>query len=140
MTGEHVGARSPSPTRKENSEPPGFDRVAGAYRRSGRWHIAFAVIALGCALAPAAAWLLGVGGAEGTNVFLSAGGLVLAIALFLLLQGWRRLQRVKFLASVRNRWAQLARAGDPDDQIATLRRAYSGLIGNDIRTRMASSR
>jgi hypothetical protein len=35
---------------------------------------------------------------------------------------------------------QLARAGDPDDQIATLRRAYSGLIGNDIRARVAPSR
>jgi hypothetical protein len=140
MTGEQVGARSPSPTRKASSEPPGFDRVAGAFRRSGRWHIAFAVVALLCALALAAAWLLGVGGPEGTTILFSAGGFVLALALFLLLQGWRRLMRVRFLASVRNRWVQLARAGDPDDQIATLRRAYSGLIGNDIRARVAPSR
>jgi hypothetical protein len=140
MTGEHVGARSPSLTRKASSEPPGFDRVAGAFRRSGRWHIGFAIISLGCALGLAAAWLLGVGGAEATTVLISAGGFVLALALFLLLQWWRRLKRVKFLASVRNRWVQLARAGDPDDQIATLRRAYSGLIGNDLRTRMTPSR
>ena len=49
-------------------------------------------------------------------------------------------QRVAFLGRLRARWAMLARAGDPDDQIATLRRAYDGLIANDLRVRVTSPR
>ena len=135
MTGEH---RSPSPTRRASHEPPGFDRVAGAFRRSGLWHIAFGIVALLCALALLGASLLDLAGGAAMAVFLYAGGFILVLSLVPLLQGWRRLKRVAFLASVRNRWVQLARAGDPDDQIATLRRAYSGLIGNDLRARMTS--
>lgn len=139
MTGENVGARSRSQIRRPSSEPPGFDRVAGAFRRSGRWQIALGLVAFAGGLALIGGGLLGLGGAAGTAVFLYAAGFVLVLAILPLLQGWRRLRRVAFLASLRNRWTQLAQAGDPDDQIAALRRAYSGLIGNDIRTRMASS-
>lgn len=140
MTGEHVGVRSPSLKRTASREPPGFDRVADAFSRSGRWHLAIGAMTLLGAAGLFAAGLLGVaGGAAGTAIFFSAGALLLLLALLPLLQGWRRLKRVGFLSSLRNRWTQLARAGDPDDQIGTLQRAYAGLIGNDLRTRMAAS-
>jgi hypothetical protein len=140
MSGEHAGARSTSHIRRPTGEPPGFDRVAGAFRRSGGWAIAFGIFALACALAFLGGALLGLGGTAGMSVFLHAAGFVLVLAIVPLLQGWRRLRRAAFLAALRNRWMQLARAGDPDDQIDPLRRAYAGLIGNDIRARIAASR
>jgi hypothetical protein len=139
MTGEFVGARSPSSVRKASTEPPGIDRVAGAFARSARWHIAIGMVTSACAVALLAGGLLGLGGEAGRPVFLSAGAFVLVLAVLPFLQAWRRFRRVAFLASARSRWAQLVRAGDPDDQVATLRRAYAGLVGNDIRSRMASS-
>jgi hypothetical protein len=140
MTGEFVGARSPSPARKPSAEPPGIDRVVGAFARSARWYLVIGAMASACALVLLGGGLLGLGGEAGATVFLYAAALVLALAALPFVQAWRRLKRVAFLASVRIRWAQLARAGDPDDQVATLRRAYAGLIGNDIRTRMAAPR
>lgn len=138
MTGEFVGARSPSPARKASIEPPGIDRVVAAFARSARWYIGIGLAAVTCALALLGGGLLGIGGEAGRTVFLFAAGFVLVLAILPFLQARRRLKRVAFLASVRSRWAQLARAGDPDDQVVALRRAYAGLIGNDIRTRMAS--
>jgi len=138
MTGEFVGARSPSPARKASTEPPGIDRVVAAFARSARWYIVIGLVACGCALALAAGGLFGPGGEPGRIVFFSAAGFVLLLSAFPFVQARRRLRRVAFLASVRTRWANLARAGDPDDQLAPLRRAYAGLIGNDLRTRMAS--
>jgi hypothetical protein len=93
-----------------------------------------------CALALLGGALFGPGGEAGRPVFLYAGAFIFVLAVLPLVQAWRRLKRVAFLASVRGRWGQLVRAGDPDDQVATLRRAYAGLIGNDIRTRMAAPR
>jgi hypothetical protein len=139
MTGEHVGARSPSPARKAGSEPPGFERVAGAFRRSGRIFIAMAILTLACAGGLVAAPFLGVGGASGERVFFAAAGVALVLALLPLTMGLRRIRRTGFLAALRHRWVRLGRAGDPDDQIATLRRAYAGLVGNDIHTRMSSA-
>jgi len=141
MTGEHVGARSPSPARKAGSEPPGFDRVAGAFRRSGRIFIAMAILVLICAggLVAAPFLGLGLGGASGERVFFTAAGLALALALLPLTMGLRRVRRTGFLVALRHRWVRLSRAGDPDDQIAALRRAYAGLVGNDIHTRMSSA-
>jgi hypothetical protein len=138
MTMEFVGARSPHPVRKAGIEPPGIDRVVGAFARSARWYMAMGLATFACALALLGGGLLGFGGEAGATVFLYAAAFVLVLALFPFLQAWRRLRRAAFLRSVRNRWAQLARAGDPDDQVATLRRAYAGLVGNDIRARMAS--
>lgn len=138
MTGEHVGARSPSPARKPSTEPPGIDRVVDAFARSARWYLVIGLVTCACALGLVAGGLFGPGGEPGRIVFLSAAGFVLLLAAFPFVQARRRLQRVAFLAAVRKRWAHLARAGDPDDQLAALRRAYAGLVGNDIRTRMAS--
>lgn len=138
MTRDFVGARNQPPARKTGSEPPGIDRVVGAFTRSARWHLAIGLLASACALAFLGGGLLGFGGEAGAPVFFYAAGFVLLLALLPFLQAWRRHKRAAFLASVRGRWAQLARAGDPDDQVATLRRAYAGLIGNDIRVRMAS--
>jgi hypothetical protein len=140
MTGEFVGARSPSPARKPSSEPPGIDRVAGAFARSARWYLVIGLVTSACALALLGGVLFGLVGKAGTTVYLYAVAFVLVLAALPFVQAWRRLQRVAFLASVRSRWAHLSRAGDPNDQIATLRRAYAGLIGNDIRTRMAAPR
>jgi hypothetical protein len=140
MTGELVGARSPSPVRKPSSEPPGIDRVAGAFARSARWYLAIGLVTSACALALLGGALSGLVGEAGMTVLLYAAAFFLLLAALPFVQAWRRLKRVAFLASVRRRWAQLARAGDPDDQVATLRRAYAGLIGNDIRTRMAGPR
>jgi hypothetical protein len=140
MTREFVGARSPSPVRKPSSEPPGIERVAGSFAGSARWHLAIGLLASACALALLGGGLCGLGGEAGTTVLLYAAAFVLVLSALPFVQAWRRQKRVAFLASVRSRWAQLARAGDPDDQIATLRRAYAGLVGNDLRTRMAASR
>ncbi len=138
MTGEHVGAKGPLPARKPGSEPPGFARVSGAFRRSGRIFLAMAALVALCAAAFAAAPFLGFGGAGGRRVFLAAAGFLLVLALVPLLQGLRRFGRTAFLAGLRDRWLRLGRAGDPDDQVATLRRAYAGLVGNDIQTRMST--
>jgi hypothetical protein len=140
MTGEFVGAKSRSPTRKPSSEPPGIDRVAAAFARSARWYLVMGLVTSACALALLGGVLFGLVGTVGTTVYLYAAAFILVLAALPFVQAWRRLKRVAFLASVRSRWAQLARAGDPDDQVATLRRAYAGLIGNDIRTRMAAPR
>jgi hypothetical protein len=139
MTGEHVGARSPSPARKAGSEPPGFDRVARAFGRSARIFLAMAILTILCAGGLFAAPFLDVGEASGERVFFTASGVALVLALLPLTMAVRRIRRTGFLTALRHRWVQLGRAGDPDDQIATLRRAYAGLVGNDIHTRMSSA-
>ena len=148
MSGEHNGAKGPtgpkgpkgpSPSRHAGIEPPGFDRVVGVFRRSGRWHIALGIVTLLCGLALLGGSLLGIAGGAASTTFLSAGGFVAGLSVVPFLQGRRRLRRVAFLTLLRGRWVQLARAGDPDDQVGTLRRAYAGLIGNDLRARTTSS-
>jgi hypothetical protein len=139
MTGDYVGTRTPSPTRKASTEPPGIDRVAGAFTRSARWYVAIGVLTVAAALTLLAGAFTGFGGESARTVFLSAAGSVLVLAVLPFIQAFRRRKRVAFLASMRGRWAYLARAGDPEDQIAPLRRAYAGLVGNDLRTRMAAS-
>jgi hypothetical protein len=140
MSGERNGVSGPSPSRNAGSEPPGFDRVAGAFRRSGRWYIAIGIVTLTCGLGLAGAGLLGLGGSAAMITFLSASAFVAGLSVVPFLQARRRLRRVEFLTLLRGRWVQLARAGDPDDQVRTLRRAYAGLIANDLRARTVSSR
>jgi hypothetical protein len=139
MSGERNGAKDPSSSRNAGGEPPGFDRVAGAFRRSGCWLIGLGIAAALCGLALLGGSLLGIADGAATITFLSAGGLVAALSVVPFLLGWRRLRRVEFLTLLRARWVLLTRAGDPDDQVGTLRRAYAGLIGNDLRARTTSS-
>jgi hypothetical protein len=131
MTGELFRAQTGAPIRKAGSGPPGYDRVAGAFRQSGRWLTAIGVAAAGASLAFLATGLSGVAGTA-WPIFVYAAGFALVVALLPLVLGYRRLQRVAFLATLRARWSQLDRVGDPDDQVATLRRAYGGLIANDV--------
>jgi hypothetical protein len=140
MTGLHADARLPRTTRKSAVEPPGYDRVASAFRKSARLLLAVAILAGGGGLGlVAAALVLDPAGGLGTPVFLAAGGFLIVVALLPLVLAWRRRKRVAFLAALRARWVQLARAGDPHDQIATLSRAYAGLVGNDLRTRLGAA-
>lgn len=137
MAGERIGARSSSPSRAAGSEPPGFDRVAGAFARAGRVYIVLGVVTLVAGLGLLAGSL---SGGPLTQAFLSAGVFVAGLSAYPFVQGWRRLQRVAFLDQLRGRWVMLARAGDPDDQVTTLRRAYDGLIAGDVRARMSTAR
>lgn len=140
MTGERGGARPSPNTRNPGAEPPGFDRVAGAFQRSGRWYLAFGIVSVLCGLALLGGSLLDIANGMARETFLLAGGFVICLAALPFLQAWRRLERVAFLGRLRARWIMLMRAGDPDDQVATLRRAYDGLIANDLRVRTASPR
>ncbi len=139
MSGERNGAKGPSPSRNAGGEPPGFDRVVGAFRRSGRWLTGIGIVTALCGLALLGGSLLGIANGAATVTFLSAGALVTALSVVPFLFAWRRFCRVEFLTLLRARWVQLTRAGDPDDQVGTLRRAYTGLIGNDLRARTTSS-
>lgn len=137
MTGERGGARNSSHTRNAGAEPPGFDRVVGAFRRSGHWYLALGIFTVLCGLALLGGSLLDIAGGMARETFLLAGGFIICLSTLPFLQAWRRLERVAFLGRLRGRWMMLMRAGDPDDQVATLRRAYDGLIANDLRVRTA---
>jgi hypothetical protein len=110
------------------------------FTHSGR---AFLIVAMTAALGAlgllAAGVILHPAGGLATAVFLTTGGLLAVASLLPLTLAARRRRRLAFLAALRARWAQLARAGDPDDQIATLARAYAGLVGNDLRTRLGGT-
>jgi hypothetical protein len=140
VTGPHSDATSPRTTRRSGVEPPGYDRVTAAFRKSAR---AFLIVAMTAALGAlgllAAGVILHPAGGLATAVFLTTGGLLAVASLLPLTLAARRRRRLAFLAALRARWAQLARAGDPDDQIATLARAYAGLVGNDLRTRLGGT-
>jgi hypothetical protein len=140
MTGERNVARASSHGRNAGSEPPGFDRVSGAFHRSGQWYLVLGVVTAACGLALLGASLLDIAGGMARETLLLAGGFVICLSALLFLQAWRRLERVAFLGRLRSRWAMLMRAGDPDDQVATLRRAYDGLIANDLRVRAGARR
>jgi hypothetical protein len=140
MTGQRTGVRASPHSRNAGSEPPGFDRVAGAFHRSGRWYLALGIATALSGLAFLGGSLLDIAGGAARETFLLAGGFVILLSVFLFLQAARRQSRVAFLGRLKARWAMLARAGDPDDQIATLRRAYDGLIANDLRVRVTSPR
>ncbi|MCB1503028.1 MAG: hypothetical protein KDK07_25165 [Bauldia sp.] len=135
MTGELFRARTGSPIRKAGSEPPGYERVAGAFRQSGQWLAAIGFLAAAASLVFFAAGMSGVTGSAWL-IFVYAAGFMLVVSLLPLALGYRRIRRVAFLGRLRDRWIQLDRVGDPDDQIATLRRAYGGLIANDVVARV----
>jgi len=134
MTGELFRAQAGAATRRAGGGPPGCERVAGAFRQSGRWLTVIGVATVGASLAFLAAGIFGVAGTA-WPIFLYAAGFTLVVAMLPLVMGYRRLQRVSFLATLRARWIQLDRVGDPDDQVATLRRVYGGLIAGDAGAR-----
>lgn len=140
MTGQHADASPTRTTRRTGVEPPGYDRVSNAFRKSARF-----LFLVGLAAAAGAVGLLAAGlildpaGGLATAVFLTAGAFLAVVSLLPLTLAARRRRRLAFIAALRARWAQLARAGDPDDQIATLARAYAGLVGNDLRARLGGT-
>jgi len=137
MTALHADARTARTTRRTGAAPPGYDRAVAAFRSSGRILLGLAGLAAAAGLAVvAAALILDPAGGLGTPIFLTAGAFLLVLSLLPLVLGWRRRRRVAFLAVLGARWTQLARAGDPEDQIAPLSRAYAGLCGNDIGIRV----
>lgn len=139
MNGQHAVSGHPRTTRKAGSEPPGYDRVASAIRRSARLFIATAIISAASGAGLVAAGLVDPAGELATRVLFGAGGFLLVVALLPLALGWRRVRRAAFLEALRARWIRLERIGDPDDQVPALARAYAGVVGNDLRTRMAGA-
>ena len=139
MNGQHAVTGQPRTTRKAGSEPPGYDRVATAVRRSARLLVTVGTFTAACGAGLVAAALLGPAGGLETRVFLGAGGFLLVLALLPLGLGWKRVRRSAFLEAMRARWIRLERIGDPDDQVPTLARAYAGLVGNDLRARTAGA-
>jgi hypothetical protein len=95
-------------------------------------------VALACGVALCIAGLLEPVEGLRARVFLGAGAFLLVLSLLPLVLARRRRRRLTFLAVLRNRWSQLARAGDPGDQIAGLTRAYAGLVGTDLRARLSA--
>ncbi len=140
MNGQHAVAKSPQATRKAASGPPGYDSVATAVRRSARLLVTVGTFCAATGAGLIVAALLGPAGGLATPVFLGAGGFLVVLALLPLGLGWKRARRAAFLEALRARWIRLARIGDPDDQVPTLARAYAGLVGNDLRARMAGTR
>ena len=137
MNGQHAGLSRSRTARNAAIEPPGYDRVAGALRQSSRLLLTLGTFSAASGAGLVAAALLAPAGGLATPVFLGAGGFLVALALLPLGLGWRRVRRAAFLAAIRARWTRLERIGDPDDQVPTLARAYAGLVGNDLRTRVA---
>ena len=139
MTALRADPRHPRTTRRSGVEPPGHDRAVAALRRSARIlaTVGFLALTVGLGLI-AAALVLAPAGGLGSPVFIAAGGFLVALSLLPLLLGQGRRRRIAFLAKLRARWVQLARAGDPNDQIAPLARAYAGLIRNDLRARVGN--
>ena len=139
MTGLHADPRHPRTTRRSGVEPPGYDRAVAALRRSARILSAVGLLALAAGLGlVTAALVLEPAGGLGAPVFIAAGSFLVAVSLLPLVLGRGRRHRIAFLARLRARWVQLARAGDPNDQIAPLARAYAGLIRNDLRARVGT--
>lgn len=137
MTALHADARTARTTRRTGAAPPGYDRAAAAFRSSSRILLGLAGLAAAAGVGTvAAALILAPAGGLATPTFLLAGGFLVVLSLLPLVLGWRRRQRVAFLAVLAARWTQLARAGDPEDQIAPLSRAYAGLCANDVRIRV----
>lgn len=140
MTELHADARPPRTTRKPSVAPPGYDRVAGAFRKSARLFLVVAVLAVIAGVGLCAVGLvLTPAGGLGTPVFVATGAFLAVTSLLPVALAARRRRRIAFLAALRARWMQLARAGDPDDQIATLARAYAGIVGNDLQTRLGAA-
>jgi hypothetical protein len=138
MNGLRTGLGDARTMRKAAVEPPGYDRVFRAFQRSARLLSAAAGLALACGVA-----LCAIGSLEPVEglrirVFLGAGAFLLVLSLLPFALARRRRQRLAFLAVLRSRWSQLARAGDPGDQIAGLARAYAGLVGTDLRARLSA--
>ena len=139
MNGLRTGLGDARTMRKTAVEPPGYDRVSRAFQRSARILSVTAALAFACGVALCVAGLLEPVEGLRAGVFLGAGGFLLLLSLLPLVLAWRRRRRLAFLAALRNRWSQLARAGDPSDQIAGLARAYAGLVGSDLRARLSGA-
>ncbi len=133
MNGFDSGMRKVRP--RTGNGPPGCDRVVAAFRSSARLLLGVAFFVGACGLVAVAAGLLRPAG-DGALLLILLGAFLLALSLVPLLLGLRRRQRVLFLAGLRERWGNLARAGDPHEQIAPLARAYAGIVGNDLRLRV----
>jgi hypothetical protein len=132
MAKKRVVAKKPVNQRKPVDEPPSFERVVGSLRSAGRWYIGVGVVTLLCGLAILATGLFSATG-EGAGQILNYGGtLVSGLSLVPFRQGWFRLERIGFLDTLRDRWVQLARAGDPNDQIATLSDIYTKLLRDSL--------
>jgi hypothetical protein len=139
MNGLRTGLGDARTMRKTALEPPGYDRVVHAFQRSARLLSAAAGLALACGVALSIAGSLEPLEGLRSRVFLGAGAFLLVLSLLPFVLARRRRQRLAFLAVLRSRWSQLARAGDPGDQIAGLARAYAGLVGTDLRARLSAS-
>ncbi len=126
----------PLAERIAGDQPRDYDRVVRVLRRARRWYFCLALAILICGLVILGAGVIAPAGQWSRAVLLQGGGLVLGLSLVPFLQGWLRQRRLAYLAKLRGRWGQLARAGDPDDQIAPLRNAYAGIVGNDLRARV----
>jgi len=140
MNGQHGVADHPRILPRTGGDPPGYDRVMAALRRSARLLFTVGTLAAASGAGLVAVALLDPAGGLARPVLLGAGGFFLVLALLPLGIAWRRVRRASFLAALRVRWSRLARIGDPDDQVATLARAYAGLIGRDMRARMRGAR
>jgi len=114
--------------------PPGIDRVLTVLRRAGSWYLGLGLVVLASGLALAGFGLIAEAGRDAGEVIAKGGGLIAAGSIFPFLEARARARRIALLARLRERWIQLARAGDPDDQIASLRRIYSGLLSGSLRS------
>jgi hypothetical protein len=126
----------PFATRIAGDHPADYERAVRALSRARNRYFGLAIATLICGLGILGAGVMVPVSERSREVLIAGGGLVSGLSLVPFLQGWLRHKRLGFLAQLRGRWVQLARAGDPHDQIGALRNAYAGIVDNNLRARV----
>jgi hypothetical protein len=128
-----VTADDPKPAAKPVDEPPSFDRVMASLRMAGRLYVGLGILIVACGVVVLAVGLFGEIGETSDEILKYGGVLVSSLSLVPFRQGWSRLERIGFLATLRDRWAQLAQTGDPNNQIVALNDIYMTLLRESLR-------
>lgn len=126
-------ADDPGPADALIDEPPSFDQVVASLRAAGRLYVGLGMLIVICGLVVLGVGLFSQSGESADEILKYGGVLVSSLSLVPFRQGWYRLERIGFLATLRDRWAQLARNGDPNNQIAALNDIYMKLLRESLR-------
>jgi hypothetical protein len=110
--------------------PPVIEVFADTFRRAGIWYLAIGVIIVVIGIS-----IIGVGlagSADAENIVKLGGGLLSSSSLVPFKMGWYRFERISYLALLRERWAQVAQAGDPGGEIPELSRMFQKVIQDSL--------
>jgi hypothetical protein len=76
--------------------------------------------------------LIGNSAAESGNIVKLGGGLLSSGSLVPFKMGWYRFERIAYLNLLRERWDQLAQAGDPGKEIPELKKMFLKVMRDSL--------